>query len=79
MQDIAAAVELYAKAAAQGNADAQYNLGACYANGSGVAQDFKAAAAWLAKAAASGHPDAPAARDTCLARAAAAAAAASRR
>ena len=59
-------------AAAQGFAEAQFNLGNLYENGNGVAQDLKAAAAWYAKAAASGHLNAPARRDACLARAAAA-------
>ena len=31
------------KAAEQGNAEAQYNLGMCYANGDGVAKDMKEA------------------------------------
>ena len=60
------------KAAAQGFADAQYNLGVLYEKGKGVAQDFKTAAAWYAKAAAQGNVEAPARRDACLARAAAA-------
>ena len=29
------------KAAEQGNAEAQYNLGMCYANGDGLAKDMK--------------------------------------
>ena len=66
-----AAAEWYAKAAAQGQADAQYNLGLCYENGSGVAQDFKAAALWYAMADASGDLEACARRDACLARVAA--------
>ena len=77
-QDPKAAAAWFSKAAALGDADAQFNLGVCYENGAGVAQDFKTAAAWYAKAA-SGMAGAPARRDTCLARAAAAAAAASRR
>ena len=65
----------YAKAAAQGFANAQFNLGVHYEQGDlGVTQDFKAAAAWYAKAAAQGVADAPARRDACLAHAAAAAA-----
>ena len=69
-----AAAALYAKAAAQGHAGSQYNLGVCYEEGRNVSQDFKAAAAWYAKAAASGIVVAAAARDVCLARTAAAAA-----
>ena len=38
-QDYAQAVAWYRKAADQGNADAQLNLGVMYANGRGVAQD----------------------------------------
>ena len=73
-RDFKAAARWYAKAAAQGYAYAQYNLGGLFRNGQGVAQDFKAAAAWYAKAAAQGHTKAAAARDSCMARAAAAAA-----
>ena len=72
--DSPSAAAVVAKAAAQGYAEAQCNLGVLYNNGSGVAQDFKAAAAWYAKAAASGSANAPARRDVCLARVAAAAA-----
>ena len=48
-------VELYAKAAAQGHADAQYRLGVCYAGGRGVAQD-KAKAKLLFQQAANAGP-----------------------
>lgn len=41
--------------AQQGNPDAQYNLGAHFANGDGVQQDYKQAAAWYGKAAQQGH------------------------
>ena len=37
----------YRKAAEQGFADAQYNLGVMYANGEGVPKDFVEAYAWL--------------------------------
>ena len=74
MQDFKAAAAWYAKAAAQGFAGAQWNLGLFYEGGNGVAQDFKAAAAWYAKAAEQGVDGASARRDACLARAAAAAA-----
>jgi len=43
------------KAAAQGNANAQNNLGLMYANGRGVKQDYAQAFAWYQKAAAQGH------------------------
>lgn len=42
--------------AQQGNPDAQYNLGAHFANGNGVQQDYRQAAAWYGKAAQQGHP-----------------------
>ena len=77
-KDSNAAAAWYAKAAAQGNADAQFNLGFCYANGEGVAQNFGTAAEWYAKAAAQGDTEAAACRDACLARTAAADAAARR-
>ena len=41
----------YRKAAEQGYADAQYNLGILYANGQGVTQDYAEAARWYRKAA----------------------------
>jgi TPR repeat protein len=66
-QDFNAAAAWYAKAAAQGHASAQSNLGVCYEKGKGVAQDFKTAAAWYEKAAAQGDADAAVARDACLA------------
>lgn len=39
------------QAAAQGNAAAQYNLGAMYAEGQGVRQDYVEAVRWFRKAA----------------------------
>ena len=62
------AVEWYAKAAAQGHAIAQYNLGVCYERSEGVAQDFKLAAAWYGRAAAQGFAGAGTSRNACLAR-----------
>ena len=50
-----AAVKCLHKAAEQGDADAQFNLGLCYSKGEGVAQDKAAAAKWLRKAAEQGH------------------------
>jgi TPR repeat protein len=41
----------YRKAADQGHARAQCNLGLMYANGQGVAQDHATATTWLRKAA----------------------------
>ena len=48
----------YRKDAERGNAEAQYNLGACFENGNGVNQDFAQAAQWYAKAAKQGLADA---------------------
>lgn len=45
------AVELYIKAAEQGNAVAQVNLAWCYQEGSGVDKDDRKAVEWLIKAA----------------------------
>jgi TPR repeat protein len=50
-QDYAAAMSWYRKAADQGNAPAQFNLGFMYFNGLGVPQDDAAAASWYRKAA----------------------------
>ena len=47
--------EYYVKAAAQGNAEAQYNLGVLYANGNGGPQDYAIARGWYEKAAAQGY------------------------
>jgi len=46
------------KAAEQGNASAQFNLGAAYYNGDGVPQDYAQAAAWYRKAAEQGNSEA---------------------
>ena len=43
------AVNWYVKSAAQGNTDAQFNLGVCYEKGEGVAQDYKEAVKWYEK------------------------------
>ena len=45
----------YRKAAAQGQADAQYNLGGMYAKGEGVPQDHAQAMDWYRKAAEQGY------------------------
>lgn len=47
-------VELLRRAAEQGNADAQYNLGDCYYYGEGVAQDYAQAVYWWRQAAEQG-------------------------
>jgi len=54
-QDHAEAVRWYRKAAEQGHAGAQYNLGVMYLNGQGVRQDHAEAARWFRKAAEQGH------------------------
>lgn len=45
----------YHKAAEQGDAYAQANLGVCYSNGHGVAQNYAEALKWYRKAAEQGH------------------------
>ena len=54
-KDYAEAVKLYRKAAEQGHAKAQYNLGWMYRNGYGVPQDYTEALKWYRKAADQGH------------------------
>ena len=63
-------MRLYGLAAAQGNADAQYNLGFMYDNGQGVAQDYVRAHMWYNLGAISGEKDnkAPANRDSIAAK-----------
>ncbi len=56
--DDADAVRWYRKAAEQGNAEAQKNLGFMYQEGRGVAQDHAEAVRWYLKAAEQGDPDA---------------------
>ena len=51
VQDYEQAVYWYSKAAEQGHASAQYNLGACYDNGEGVPMDNQKAVYWYRKAA----------------------------
>ena len=52
------AVRWYRAAAEQGNARAQYNLGAAYDNGKGIAQDRREAARWYRAAAEQGNTEA---------------------
>jgi len=49
------AVEWYRTAADSGDSAAQYNLGVCYENGSGVAKDEAEALNWYKKAATQGN------------------------
>ena len=55
-QDYAQAADLYRRAAEQGNAAAQFNLGLLYDNGQGVQRDYAKAASWYIKAAEQGLP-----------------------
>ena len=48
-QDYAKAIEWFEKAAVQGEARAQYNLGAMYENGHGVRQSYTTAKEWFGK------------------------------
>ena len=57
-QSDALAAEWYRKAADQGAAYAEFNLGAAYANGQGVPQNFPEALRWLRKAHAQGDEQA---------------------
>ncbi|MBR6902145.1 MAG: sel1 repeat family protein, partial [Synergistaceae bacterium] len=50
----------YKKAADNGDAIAQYNIGSLYENGLGVKKNYKKAIEWYEKAAAQGHKDAQA-------------------
>ena len=52
------ALKLYRKAADQGYASAQFNLGVMYDNGQGVAQDYSEAVKWYKKAAEQGNASA---------------------
>ena len=56
--DYEKAAEWFTKAAEQGHAEAQYNLGFCYENGKGVPQDNEKAVEWYEKAAEQGYDDA---------------------
>lgn len=56
--DYKKAMEWYLKAANNGNAKAQYNLGAMYVNGIGVKSDYVEARKWLEKAATQGNQQA---------------------
>ena len=58
------AFSLFRSLAAQGNQNAQYDLGVMYANGWGVPQDYIQVHMWLNLAATSGDADAIAARDS---------------
>jgi TPR repeat protein len=57
-QDYIKAMEWWRLAAAQGDLDAQYNLGVCYERGEGVEVDYEEAVKWYRIAAKAGHEDA---------------------
>jgi TPR repeat protein len=57
-QDYVQAREWYARAAAQGNVDAQINLAILYRDGKGVEQDYVQAREWYARLAAQGNVNA---------------------
>jgi TPR repeat protein len=57
-QDYAQAALWYRKAAEQGDADAQFDLGDLYDTGRGVLRDYTQAALWYRKAAEQGDADA---------------------
>jgi len=57
-QDDTEALEWFRKAAEQGDAGAQFNLGMMYAEGEGIEQDNAEAVKWLRKAAEQGDEDA---------------------
>jgi TPR repeat protein len=54
-QDYLQALQWFQKAAAQGDADAQWQLGSMYANGKGVPQNYKEAVEWYRRAADQGY------------------------
>ena len=54
-QSSARAVEWWTKAALQGQADSQFNLGVMYHKGMGCEQSYERALEWLTKAAEQGH------------------------
>ena len=63
VQDYKEAVRWFRKAAEQGDAEAQYNLGAMYDIGQGVVQDYTRAHMWMNIAASSGNKGAVKGRD----------------
>jgi TPR repeat protein len=57
-QNYTEALKWYRKAADQGHARSQYNLGVMYANGEGVQRNYTEAVKWYQKAADQGHVEA---------------------
>ena len=62
------AFECFRQAAEQNLAEGQYELGACYASGIGVAKDLTNAVSWFRKSAQAGNADAQLAYGRCLLR-----------
>jgi len=60
------AAKLIRKAAERGDKDAQYNLGECYFEGTGVPEDEAEAVIWFRKAAEQGHAEAQNSLGVCL-------------
>ena len=56
-QNYSQATDWFRKAAEQGDAYAQYNLGLMYFNGEGLPQNYSQAASWFRKAGTQGHSD----------------------
>ena len=57
-QDYQKSYEWFKKGAEKGLAEAQFNLGICYAKGEGVQQDYDTAIKWIKQAAEQGHENA---------------------
>ncbi len=57
-EDESEAAKWYRRAAEQGHAGAQYELGVCYYDGEGVEENEEEALKWFRKAAAQGNADA---------------------
>ena len=57
-QDLSIAMEYYNKAAEQGNQDALFYLGCCFAKGRGVKQSYQKAIEYYQKAAQNGNSEA---------------------
>ncbi len=57
VQDVAQAAQWFRKAAEQGVANAQNNLGVAYYKGHGVRQDLALAQEWFGKACDNGYQD----------------------
>ncbi|MBR4255074.1 MAG: SEL1-like repeat protein [Lentisphaeria bacterium] len=63
--NMAEAAQWYAKAAEQDDLDAQFKLGVCYENGTGVPRDYREAVKWYRKAAEKGIVEAQLALGAC--------------